>query len=604
MGPRLRVLRSLGVTIALLLLAVIGASAQIQILSPNGGEVYEVGTPVTVTWTAPASASIRVEYSSDGGATWEVVAGDILTTTGITSFYPPSVATQRALVRISDETNPGTFDVSDGPFSIREQMGLAIFLPTDADELVAGSTTNIVWRATRSGQVAIDYSSDGGDDWTTVAANVPAEFGSYAWRVPTALTTSGKVRVRDLNGTAFALSGTFSIVASKAQTVRVLSPNGGEVYTVGDSIKVLWSVSYAPKVWITLSSDGGATWQVLRNAYPSELGYYIFSAPDAPSKKYIMRVGTGAITDVSDAPFEIKRPPAPGIRLTDPNGGGRYAAGAHVHIVWTYQDLPPQNVALEYSLDSGATWRGIAQPAIGTGDVIWTVPDSASTQAMVRVRALLTGESDASDTTFTILPSPPPPPGPIVVIAPNGGERWEVGSTQTVRWNAPADVTSVKIEISIDGGFSFTTVFGAAPSVPGNGQYSWTIPNTPTGTARIRVTDATDGSRYDVSDDNFSITISELGVREDAAVAGLRSAMVTPNPTRDAAQIRWHQATRGAVTVRLYDAVGSEVRALDGGMREAGDQAAMLRLADLPSGLYRFRIDGAEGVTGTVSVVR
>lgn len=600
-----RMLRIVLLPLAILLMAAVGAVAQVHLLSPNGGESFELGAPVMVTWTAPGVSTLQLQYSSDGGTTWQNVMGGIPAASGSTSFRPASAPTRLAMVRLVNEANQADFDRSDAPFSILAPKSLVIFLPTQDDELVAGSITSIVWYSTRITTLAIDFSSDDGATWTTLNSNVNAGFGSYAWVVPNTLTSQGRIRLREVGGDAFALSGMFSILASKNPLVRVLSPNGGEVYMVGDSIKVLWSAAYSPKLWISLSSDGGATWQYLRAGYPTELGYFLFFAPDVPSKNYKIRIESGTVTDVSDAPFEIRRPLAPAIHVLSPNGGEEYHADSVVTISWTSVDFSGENVAVEYSIDSGATWRGIASVDVGLGSVKWTVPDSVTARALVRVRRLIESTMDASDTTFQILPPPPPPPGPIRVIAPNGGEEWHVGTNQSITWSAPADVTVVKIELSVDGGFSYSTIYGAAPSTPSNGQYSWTVSNTPSQTALIRISDATDASRYDVSDANFTISIgSTVGVAEERVAGISMAATASPNPATASTQIRWHQAAHAAVAIRLFDATGALVRTIDAGVREAGEQQLPLSVSDLPSGVYRFQIVGAGMVSGVISVMR
>ena len=48
-----------------------------------------------------------------------------------------------------------------------------------------------------------------------------------------------------------------------------------------------------------------------------------------------------------------------------------------------------------------------------------------------------------------VAPSPAPLPQPtsLTVISPNGGEKWHYGSTQTIRWSAPADLSTVSLAL-------------------------------------------------------------------------------------------------------------------------------------------------------------
>ena len=87
------------------------------------------------------------------------------------------------------------------------------------------------------------------------------------------------------------------------------------------------------------------------------------------------------------------------------------------------------------------------------------------------------------------------------VTSPNGGESWQAGSTQNITWTSQGAVGDVKIEYSTNNGSSWTTV---AASTANDGTHPWTIPNTPSATCLVRVSE-TDGSPTDVSNAVFSI---------------------------------------------------------------------------------------------------
>jgi len=75
----------------------------------------------------------------------------------------------------------------------------------------------------------------------------------------------------------------------------------------------------------------------------------------------------------------------------------------------------------------------------------------------------------------------------VTVTAPAGGETWKAGSTHTVTWTATDNVgvTTVDVEYSIDGGGTYP--YWIAIGIPNSGSTSWTVPNTASPTARVRV---------------------------------------------------------------------------------------------------------------------
>lgn len=98
--------------------------------------------------------------------------------------------------------------------------------------------------------------------------------------------------------------------------------------------------------------------------------------------------------------------------------------------------------------------------------------------------------------------------GPFVVTAPNGGESWQGGSTQTITWNpagtdlSPISVANVRITLSTDGGLTYPTVLSA--STNNDGSEALTMPCVNTTTARVRV-EAVGNIFFDISNGNFSL---------------------------------------------------------------------------------------------------
>jgi hypothetical protein len=101
-------------------------------------------------------------------------------------------------------------------------------------------------------------------------------------------------------------------------------------------------------------------------------------------------------------------------------------------------------------------------------------------------------------------------------VTPNGGGAV-IGAVRTITWvNSGGFNRDVKIELSTDGGATFPTVIAA--SAPNTGTYAWTVPNSPTSTARIRVREADFAAPSGTSSANFTISGSPLAA--GAVVSG------------------------------------------------------------------------------------
>lgn len=101
-----------------------------------------------------------------------------------------------------------------------------------------------------------------------------------------------------------------------------------------------------------------------------------------------------------------------------------------------------------------------------------------------------------------------PLPVSIRLIQPNGGETWPRGSTQTIKWQAPAKADdSIKIELSRKGLVPVTLV----ESTENTGEYEWEIPADQLVSSNYQVTVSfvNDPSVTDTSDRTFSIVSPE-----------------------------------------------------------------------------------------------
>jgi hypothetical protein len=87
-----------------------------------------------------------------------------------------------------------------------------------------------------------------------------------------------------------------------------------------------------------------------------------------------------------------------------------------------------------------------------SGFYTWTqVPNTASNNCKVRIGGAGTGVPfDESNGTFSILPEPD-----IKIIAPNGGETLQTGTSNNITWTSE-NIANVKIELTTNNGASWT----------------------------------------------------------------------------------------------------------------------------------------------------
>jgi hypothetical protein len=194
-----------------------------------------------------------------------------------------------------------------------------------------------------------------------------------------------------------------------------------------------------------------------------------------------------------------------GILVVSPNGGGTYEAGSTQTISWSYGGNPGSYVKIEL-LKGGIVNRTIARRvSISSGSYNWKIPSDQTPGSDYQIKVTSTSNSsytDTSDNSFAIVGPPPPT---ISVVSPNGGENWQTGTTQTIRWNYTGNPGSyLKIEL-LKGGMLNRTITSRAST--SSGSYSWRLPSkqNPGNDYRIRITSRTNSSCIDTSDLDFTI---------------------------------------------------------------------------------------------------
>jgi hypothetical protein len=370
----------------------------------------------------------------------------------------------------------------------------------NGSEVWAGCTQQtITWNSSGVTHYNIDYSTDNGATWTSVASIMSIPSNQFVWTVPNISSTSCLVRVQDAyNLTVFDVSNvTFSITPS----VVVTSPNGAESWEAGTVQTITWVHSGTSNYFdLHYSVDAGTSWNVIQTNYYSTTGQYTWNVPNTPSSTCLVRVrdknNATCMVDISDQLFTIA-PGTPVITVTSPNTNVTRYVGNTYNITWTSQYVTSNAMKIDYSIDNGVNWIPVAANTPNTGSYSWLVPNTPSTQCLVKVTDLGNpSTNDVSNTTFTIaLPW-------ITVTSPNGGETFGSCSSRSITWSHAGTSGQFRVQYSTDNGTSWTTLTNSTTA----SSYTWNpVPSISSSNSLVKVFDVNNHAYRDSSDAVFAI---------------------------------------------------------------------------------------------------
>lgn len=129
----------------------------INLLSPNGGEVWSAGEERSIAWeTSPDVVSLAVELSRDGGGAWETLGSSVPASDGAYVWTVSGAVSDQCLVRITSDDNPLVTDTCSAPFTIQGDISWLV-VGTPAGEVLAGNSVEITLTFDSTGMAFGDY---------------------------------------------------------------------------------------------------------------------------------------------------------------------------------------------------------------------------------------------------------------------------------------------------------------------------------------------------------------------------------------------------------------------------------------------------------------
>jgi hypothetical protein len=294
----------------------------IALIYPNGNENIVAGTNEYIKWSNKNSISIiKIEYSTNNGSSWNSISENILAASGKYNWPVPTVSSNNCVIKISDTFNPTIHDVNDEKFSIISSF-LILNSPDGNEVYSVGSTMNISWiSASIIDNVKLELTTDNGVSWSIIISSIPASTGSFAWAwgVPNTPSSNCKIRISDASNLQNydESDNVFSIITPPSLTL--LSPNGGENWSVNSIEHIQWSGNNVNNVKLEYSTNGGSEWIVISASTAFSYYDYSWTIPNAPSANCKIRISAVSHPDVFDVSENVFTILAGNFWSSDPN---------------------------------------------------------------------------------------------------------------------------------------------------------------------------------------------------------------------------------------------------------------------------------------------
>ncbi len=412
--------------------------------------------------------------------------------------------------------------------------------------VVDHSNSAIVYGETQNGNIY--KSTDGGTSFSFLYS------ARGTWITPVRLdpvdasvvyTANTRVMRSTNGGTAWSAISDSLNGATNIQWLAIHPTTSGTIYAASND-----------KIYRTM--NGGTSWLNIGNGLPSRYIEQVVIDPNAPSTVYAVFSGTGS--------SHVFRSMNKGITWSDISGDlpDVPASTLLVHPGNSNTLYLGTDIGLFITSDGGSTWmKETGLPNVAVTDLALT-SDSyliAATHGRSMFKTPLATQAS------------------VTLVEPNGGEDWLIGSSRLVMWNSMNLSGNVKIELSRDGGTTFSVI---VESTVNDGDENWIVSGEPTSLAVLRISSVETPDITDVSNGIFHIAQPSISVTspDDGSVWVVGSQM----------PIRWSSDYfAGNVTIELS--------------RDGGVTFPEVLFVDIPNdGVATWTVTGAQTAAGSVRV--
>ncbi len=485
----------------------------VVVTSPVRGNKWYAGSTGTISYKNRSNQSLSVyAYLSSDSLNWNYIGYGSVNSLGIGSItYSIPVLTTGATtyrVRLYDYSTY-TYSIPSDAFEIvAAPAQLSIASPVKGNYLKSGSSNYITWTSISAGDnVKIEYTTNGGSDWSQVVASTGTSNGyenSYNWVVPSTIKgiyNNCLIRITSNSDSKIVgISDIFTI--SDKDQLQVTYPDSLVNVTAGNDLTIRYinnGASQASYFYIYYSINGGSSWNYYSATYfyglPSGENSYIWTVPTSLTDNKAVKIAisnssyyptSGTLYGISKA-FNVTGLPAV-IKVKSPVAGDYFTSGTNRYITWS--SLHSSSVKIEYRIDNGTTWNTISSSYYSSDNdnnsYYWNVGSIAggsSDQCQIRITDYNKPSLGDSSELFTISNK-----SQLAIVTPNGGETLKAGEASLIQFNNKGTQLNTNVYLYYtlnNGSWNYITSFYSVPG--GLSSYTWNVPATLSDSNRYRL---------------------------------------------------------------------------------------------------------------------
>ena len=366
-------------------------SQSITVTYPNGGDTLFNCNTDTIRFTATGTSTFyNIDYSVNGGSTWQSVITNIKITNGKYAWTVPINVqhSSSSLIRVYDRSNTAIRDSSNAVFNIFKPI--TITSPNGGEVLNGYTYKTISWNMyskSTSNNFTISYSLNGGASYTAIwvlntLAN--ATSGSYNWLIPTiATSTQCLIKVVDnFNNCKVDISD--AVFTINPPLPIITKAGGGKVFRTGENNRIGWDTSsiLSSKVRLEYTVDSGLNWLFIDSVAKS-VGAgngYAWYVPFINSTKCFIKILNNSnrnLFKTSDTAFTI----LPAVSIFSPFKGDTFNTCNKTVINFDKTQALSNTFIIEYQEKGSSYWNTVAtitQASPKSVAYTWSIPQSLS----------------------------------------------------------------------------------------------------------------------------------------------------------------------------------------------------------------------------------